>query len=150
MSEFKLSKPPDFFGVTGLQLRVTAILVVVLACGLVYPQLRVSEHANSDSEAWSQNSSILNRKVAEIENRWKARKNALEAKEKANVTFRINLNAATNEELIKLPGIGPELARRIMEYRIEKDGFSSIDELRKVKGIGIKKLKRIRPYLDLN
>ena len=144
-----MNKLPDFFGVTGLQLRLTAFLVLILAFGLIYPQLRDSGQVNSDLETWAKDSTILNRKVAEIESHWEARRKALEEEKKANASFRVNLNTATKEEFVKLPGIGPELARRIMEYRIGNDGFSSIAELSRVKGIGIKKLERMKPYLDL-
>lgn len=53
------------------------------------------------------------------------------------------LNGATREELMKLPGIGPVLAARIMERR----PFASVEELRKVKGIGAKTLEKLRPHV---
>ncbi len=59
----------------------------------------------------------------------------------------VRLNTATESDLVRLPGIGPSLARRILEYRRQKGGFKSVDELLEVKGIGPKKLEQIRPYV---
>jgi len=61
----------------------------------------------------------------------------------------VNINTANEEELDTLPGIGPAMARRIIEYRTQHNGFQSIDELDQVKGIGPKKLVNIKPYCRL-
>jgi competence ComEA-like helix-hairpin-helix protein len=62
---------------------------------------------------------------------------------------RISLNAATSEDLEALPGIGPVLARRILQYREQRKrengrGFTSVDELLNVSGIGPKRLAAVR------
>ncbi len=59
----------------------------------------------------------------------------------------INLNTATEEELLQLPGIGPSTAKRIIELRIQKGKFSSIEELLEVPRIGKITLERIKPYI---
>ncbi|MAF10205.1 hypothetical protein CMK11_07125 [Candidatus Poribacteria bacterium] len=61
----------------------------------------------------------------------------------------IDLNTATPAALRTLPGIGVTLATRIIEYRIDNDGFDSIDELREVKGIGDKRLEDMRPLVKI-
>jgi competence protein ComEA len=48
----------------------------------------------------------------------------------------INLNTATAEQLDALPGIGPVLAQRIVDWRSEHGRFVSVDQLRQVSGIG--------------
>jgi competence protein ComEA len=48
----------------------------------------------------------------------------------------VNLNTATPEQLQTLPGVGPVLASRIIEYRDRTGGFRAVDDLRKVTGIG--------------
>ena len=58
-----------------------------------------------------------------------------------------NLNHATVAELDRLPGIGPVLARRIVEHRERLGAFRSADELLGVPGIGARLLERLRPHV---
>lgn len=61
----------------------------------------------------------------------------------------VSINSASASELESLPGVGPVIARRIVEYRNANGGFKSVDELEAVKGIGPKTLAKIRPYAKL-
>ena len=56
----------------------------------------------------------------------------------------LNLNEATAEELMELPGIGPKLADRILDYRAVKGPFTSVEDLLEVSGIGEKTLEEFR------
>jgi competence protein ComEA len=62
----------------------------------------------------------------------------------------LDLNRATEEDFDALPGIGPRLAERILEYRKSAGAFHSLDELRAVKGIGKKTFERIRPLITVS
>ena len=57
--------------------------------------------------------------------------------------FPLNINTATIPELVELPGIGPALAQRIVDYRTAHGGFKAVEELTKVSGIGDAKLMNI-------
>lgn len=57
----------------------------------------------------------------------------------------LDLNRASAEELDALPGIGPVLARRIVEQRQRIGGFRAAEDLRSVRGIGPRLFERIRP-----
>ncbi|MGA7837081.1 MAG: helix-hairpin-helix domain-containing protein, partial [Ignavibacteriaceae bacterium] len=59
----------------------------------------------------------------------------------------INLNTANMKSLMRLPGIGPKTAEKIINYRKLKGKFTSLDELLKVKGIGKVKFSKIKKYL---
>lgn len=59
----------------------------------------------------------------------------------------IDLNAASLEDLEKLPGIGPVLAERILTFREESKGFGEIEELQDVEGIGEKTFAKLEPYV---
>jgi comEA protein len=59
----------------------------------------------------------------------------------------VNLNTATAEQLQTLPGIGPDLAQRILDYRAENGPFKNVDGLLNVKGIGKGKLAQLRDHI---
>ncbi|OPF78207.1 hypothetical protein VT50_0219790 [Streptomyces antioxidans] len=60
----------------------------------------------------------------------------------------VSLNSATAEQLDTLPGVGPVLARHIIDYRTQHGGFRSIDELREVNGIGERRFADLRPLVQ--
>ncbi|MEU8823353.1 ComEA family DNA-binding protein [Streptomyces sp. NPDC048636] len=59
----------------------------------------------------------------------------------------VSLNSATPEQLDTLPGVGPVLARHILDYRTQHGGFRSVDELREVTGIGERRFADLRPLV---
>jgi competence protein ComEA len=59
----------------------------------------------------------------------------------------LNVNTATQAELELLPGIGPALASRIVEYRTAKGPFRSMSDLDAVSGIGPKMLEKLKPLV---
>jgi competence protein ComEA len=59
----------------------------------------------------------------------------------------LDINRADQTDLESLPGIGPVLAGRILDFRQQHGPFKKIDDLEQVSGIGPKKLAQIKPYL---
>jgi competence ComEA-like helix-hairpin-helix protein len=62
---------------------------------------------------------------------------------------KLNLNTATEEQLMLLPSVGPSKAERIVVWRKKNGGFKRVADLRRVKGFGYRTFKRLEPFLDI-
>jgi competence protein ComEA len=62
---------------------------------------------------------------------------------------KLNLNTASEEQLLMLPTVGPAKADRIVAWRKKNGGFKRVADLRRVKGFGYKTFKRLEPFLDI-
>ena len=60
---------------------------------------------------------------------------------------KLNINMATKLQLMDLPGIGEVTAKRILAYRAETGKFSTIDQLRAIKGMSKKKIENLKPLI---
>ncbi|MDX1764026.1 MAG: helix-hairpin-helix domain-containing protein [bacterium] len=63
---------------------------------------------------------------------------------------KVDLNEATVQELAALPGIGAKKAEAIIEYRKSHKRFNSVEELKKVKGVGEKLFAKIEPMIQVS
>ena len=61
----------------------------------------------------------------------------------------VNINTATSEELQQVPGIGPASAEKILMMRKSYGAFKSVDDLLAIKGLGKKRLEKMRKYLTV-
>lgn len=62
----------------------------------------------------------------------------------------ININTANSEELQQVPGIGPVTAEKILQMRKSYGAFKSVDDLLSIRGIGKKRLEKMRKYLTVS
>lgn len=65
------------------------------------------------------------------------------------LTGKLNLNTASEDQLMVLPSVGPAKAERIVTWRKKNGGFKRTADLRRVKGFGYKTFKKLEPYLDI-
>ncbi|WP_083982870.1 ComEA family DNA-binding protein [Actinomadura hibisca] len=64
-------------------------------------------------------------------------------------TTNVDLNNASAAELDALPGVGPVLAQRIVEYRTQHGGFRSVEQLQEVTGIGARRFAELKPMVRI-
>ena len=138
--------------VTALEARALFIVSGVLALGTVMHLASRDEglHNHATASRIAQILDSLHAAEVTLDTAWPAPEPTGEAlstaKAQQSVPRSINLNTASAVELEALPGIGPATARAITEARV-RNRFTSVDDLLDVKGIGEKKLERIRPYV---
>jgi comEA protein len=63
---------------------------------------------------------------------------------------KVNVNAATAQELSRLPRVGEAMAKRIIEFRTQHGNFQKVEDLMLVKGIGAKVFELLKPYIALS
>ena len=61
----------------------------------------------------------------------------------------VDLNKASENQLTEVPGIGPSLAKRIVDFRNENGDFRRVEDLLRVRGIGEKSFEKIRPHVTV-
>ena len=67
----------------------------------------------------------------------------------ATATAPVNLNTATVEQLATIPGVGPRMAERIIDYRQKNGGFKKVEDLMNVRGIGEKSFLKMKPLITV-
>lgn len=72
-----------------------------------------------------------------------------EVKPTAQQTTKIDINKATIDQLTSLKGIGKAKAKAIVEYRAKVSGFTHIDDLKEVKGIGEKLVQKLKTQISV-
>ncbi len=68
---------------------------------------------------------------------------------KKEVNGKLNLNTATEDQLMLLPTVGPSKAERIVAWRKKNGGFKRTADLRRVKGFGYRTYKKLEPFLEI-
>ncbi len=61
----------------------------------------------------------------------------------------IDINTASIDELDRLPGVGPVIVGRIVEYRLTNGPFQALEELEEVQGISMRMVEEMRPFIML-
>jgi len=67
----------------------------------------------------------------------------------ATASAPVNLNTATADQLATIPGVGPKMAERIIDYRQKNGGFKKVEDLMNVSGVGEKSFLKMKPLITV-
>lgn len=158
------------FGLTSSEIRVALFLALVLIGGSFLRFLNYSEDGNAEEiYDYSRQDSLFYFGLGNIPDTSKTERNVEKkvASEQELLDFTddnfskrdksipkiyeksVNINLADKSTLILLPSIGAKTAENIIKYRDEYGGFSNIEEILKVKGVGPAKFAKIKKYIDI-
>ena len=75
---------------------------------------------------------------------------SLDARDRINFFLPIDINRATIEDFMLIPGVGEKTAQSIVWFREKNKGITDLQDLIKIRGIGEKKLNRMLPYVSID
>jgi len=161
-----LEKFTQVFSFTHHESRVIVFLVVAFVIGGIVKVIKTTstghdlsfDYTSSDSEFNARSSRFAGLASSEStfaaqqdeDRRPQEKLSVNDSKTRGRVVRKtIDLNKATKEDFMKLPGIGKATAEAILHYRADHGSFKTVDELLNVKGIGKKKLERIMQFISV-
>lgn len=123
------------------------ISAVILYYALSMPKISVSQSSSVhiSSEYISENTSS----AGNVSQQKEVSQDSTELYESSSVAYPLNLNSCTAEELMSISGIGEVKANSIIEYREYLGGYSSVEQIKNIKGIGDSIYEKISPYLTV-
>jgi competence ComEA-like helix-hairpin-helix protein len=137
-----LKRIADWIALTGTERKVILFLVVTLLAGggirlyqAAFPSAPQFDYRASDSTFAALSAAQEDSSAGEV-------KEGIEV-----ASGKLNINTATKQQLLDLPGVGEVTANRILALRAETGKFSTVDELRCVKGMSKRKIENLKPLI---
>ncbi|MDE6470650.1 MAG: helix-hairpin-helix domain-containing protein [Eubacterium sp.] len=119
---------------------------VILYFALSIPRISVSNAENTYEYSYSQ--AVDNSYTYSIESdNITSDSNVINNNSGSSVSYPLNLNTCTVEELMSIDGIGEKKASDIIEYRDYLGGYTSVEQIKNIKGIGDSAYEKFSPYL---
>lgn len=120
---------------------------VILYYALSMPKISVSQVSSIhiSSEDISENSSY----AGNVSPQKETSQGSSENDTSSTVNYPLNLNSCTAEELMSISGIGEVKANHIIEYREYLGGYTSVEQIKNIKGIGDGVYEKVSPYLTV-
>ncbi|MDE5985443.1 MAG: helix-hairpin-helix domain-containing protein [Eubacterium sp.] len=119
---------------------------VILYFALSMPRISVSNAENTYEYSYSQ--AVDNSYTYNIErDNITSDSNVVSNNSGSSVSYPLNLNTCTAEELMSIDGIGEKKASDIIEYRDYLGGYTSVEQIKNIKGIGDGVYEKLSPYL---
>ena len=119
------------------------------ACGGLLPTADESKVNMAKEVQDGQQIRVPEKKGQGQDQQGKSRQKGTSKTQSADAGSPVNINTADAQELDKLPGVGPAMAQRIIDYREQNGGFQNIEDLKKIKGIGEAKFNKLKDQVCL-
>ncbi len=144
-------KLKDFFSFTPAEKRIFFIIALLFIVGSVFKIFNGTIFKTAQPTFdYRQSDSIFNARSNSLQGNFNNNPSQQKSKVDNLGNKKININKATKSQLMTLPGIGETTAEKIIHYRENEGKFKRVEDLLKVKGIGVKKLEKLKPFLLLN
>jgi len=134
------------FGFTRQEKSVIIFLIIIFTIGTGIITIRKLSYRDA-TEQFKSRYSELDKEFSEISKNDSLISLQKEIRANHTINLKININTADEGELMKLPGIGTVLSKRIINYRNSEGKFKEVSEIVKIKGIGEKKFEKILPFI---
>ncbi len=134
------------FGFTRQEKSVIIFLIITFTIGTGIITIRKLSYRD-DADQFKSRYSELDKEFSEISKNDSLLTIQKEKRENQTINLKININTADEGELMKLPGIGIVLSKRIINYRNSVGKFKIVNEIIKINGIGEKKFEKILPHI---
>ena len=129
------------------------ISLAVIVCGIIYVFLSIEKNTSKKNVETNivaeSNDTDFVKEIVETTTQNETLKSASLIKD---VSYRkvVNINTASEDELISLPAVGPVIAKAIIEYREKYGNFKEIEEIKNVSGIGSNLFRKIEYYISVD
>ncbi len=137
-----LKRIADWVALTNTERKVILFLIVTLLAGAGIRLYQATFPSAPQFDYHTSDSTFAALSTAPEDSSAEAVKEGIE-----DTSGKLNINTATKQQLLDLPGVGEVTADRILTYRTETGKFSNVDELRAVKGMSKKKIENLRPLI---
>ena len=137
-----LKRIADWIALTNTERKVILFLIVTLLAGAGIRLYQATFPSAPQFDYRSSDSTFAALSAAPEDSSAEAVKEGI-----IGASGKLNINTATKEQLLDLPGVGEVTADRILTYRAETGKFSNVGELRAIKGMSKKKIENLRPLI---
>ena len=128
--------------------RIYIWLIVVLLFAAAFRYFRYSQIKDESEAFLLQKDSLFYQLKAKSDSVFASLDSANTSHPNETVSIvKVNINRADLEQLTVIPGIGSKMAQRIIDYRIQHGPFKRVEDLIRIKGIGEKKLAKMRQWV---
>ena len=125
------------------------IAVALIVLGVIFIVIALNQPKQSNHKSANSTVSVSDNSNADYTEKSTSKKNSTTGKSQSSVSFPINLNTCTAEDLMAIDNVGETRANAIIAYRDFLGGYTSVEQLKNISGIGDSVYASIEPYVTV-